>query len=129
MPKNLIPLAHNIRPTRPTSRRSRVVCILVVTVVLVPIIVEGAVVMYSQWSEAMGRSTQVYTPITTAVTAGLENARESVWDPVSTSIARAFRIPDRAAGRPGLDRAGDRDAETVARVSRPAAATYRAPFI
>jgi len=93
MSKNRIPLAHEIRPARSTSRRPRIVRILVVIVLVLPIVVEGAVLSYARWSEVMGRSTEVYTPITTAVTEGLQNARESLWDPIGTSLERSVRDP------------------------------------
>jgi hypothetical protein len=96
MAKSPIPIAYEIPPARPKSSRSHIGTILILAIIIVPIVVEGAALCYGQWRSITGRSTRVSTPIIDTVSSVFHDTRDAFEDLLSPSVTRVFREPGMA---------------------------------
>ena len=96
MAKSPIPIAYEIRPARPKSSRSHIGAILILAIIIVPIVVEGAALCYGQWRSITGRSTRVSTPIIDTVSSVFHDTSYAFENLLSPSVARVFREPGMA---------------------------------
>jgi hypothetical protein len=93
MAKSPIPIAYEIPPARPKSSRSHIGVMLILAIIIVPIVVEGAALCYGQWCSITGRSTRVSTPIIDTVSSVFRDTKDTFEDLLSPSFTRVFREP------------------------------------
>ncbi len=91
--KQAIPIDHDVKPTRFTSRLPWIISIVAVGAVLAPLAAEGAASCYAQWCEIMGKSTEVKTPIIDSIASGLEHARDLLADSLGSAFEVTLRDP------------------------------------
>ena len=84
------------RPRSPKSSRWRIGAIFVLAVVIVPLVVEGAMLTYGQWCSIMGRTTRVSTPVMDMVSNAFYETKDVVEEHFSPSFARVFSEPGMA---------------------------------
>jgi hypothetical protein len=88
MPKNLVTLAHDLRPERSRSRFLPIAAIFVFSLALAPLLRESVLVCYSQWCEIMGKSFDVRTPILDSIQDRFQAARDGLWDSITPCFNR-----------------------------------------
>src|SRR5436190_6756673 len=88
MSKKTIPLAPDLKPERRRSKLLPIASILVLAPLLAPLVVEAVAVCYAQWSEVMGTSARVRTPIMDSIEERIQSVREDLWCAVSSRFQR-----------------------------------------
>ena len=91
--KQSIPIAYEVRPPRSKSALRWTMSIIAAGVFLAPLAKEGAAICYAQWSEIMGKSTDVRTPIIDSVASGLQYARDLLADSLGSTFRRTIHDP------------------------------------
>jgi hypothetical protein len=88
MSKKTITLAPDLKPDRRKSRLLPIACIFVLASLMAPLVMEAVAVCYSQWSEVMGTSARVRTPIMDSIEERIQSVREDLWYAVSSRFQR-----------------------------------------
>jgi hypothetical protein len=89
MSKSRPSIIHDIKPVR-SKRNFRMIPIIVVSILVVPLLVEGAMICYAQWCEVMGTSTEIHTPITDSMFKCFEDARVSFGESIGPGLHRSL---------------------------------------
>jgi hypothetical protein len=82
-----IPIAHDIRPTKPRCSLLRASATVLLGISLSPLIGEASSLCVAQWSRVMGRNVEVRTPVLDSVQDGIESGHRSF----SGSISAYFQ--------------------------------------
>jgi hypothetical protein len=88
MHKFPLPIAHDIRPTRPRWRLLRSAALVLLGISLAPLIAEGASLCYAQWCQVLGRNAQARTPVLDSMSDSLESGHRSFWNTLSSYFQR-----------------------------------------
>jgi hypothetical protein len=82
-------IIHDLKPVR-FKPKFRMISIIVVSILLVPLLVEGAMICYVQWCEVMGSSTEIHTPIIDSMYKCFEDARDGYRESIGPELHRAL---------------------------------------
>ena len=91
--KQVVPIDHDVKPTRFRSSLPWIISIVAIGALLAPLAAEGAASCYAQWCEIMGKSTEVKTPIIDSLGSGLEHARDLLSDSLGSAFQLTLRDP------------------------------------
>ena len=67
--------------------------VLVTGALLLPLVVEGTLCCYAQWCDALGKSTEVSTPILDTIAGGFQFCHEWCGDRIAPSFNSVLRDP------------------------------------
>jgi hypothetical protein len=87
MHKFPLPVAHDIRPTKPRWSLLRASAIVLLGISLAPLVAEGTSICVAQWSRVMGRNAEARTPVVDSLQDGIESGHRSL----SNAIASYFQ--------------------------------------
>ena len=79
------------QPTHPQNKRSsplRTGAILLLGFSLAPLLAEGALICYAQWSQVLGKNAEARTPMLDSLHEGLASGHQSLWSTVSAYFQR-----------------------------------------
>ena len=91
--KPSIILADVIEPECSRTMRVRTIIWIAIGVLLVPLAAEAALLCYSQWSEVLGASTEVQTPILDSIGQSVADTRDSLAEALGPTWSAVMHDP------------------------------------
>jgi hypothetical protein len=88
MHKFPIPIAHDIRPTKPQWSLLRASAIALLGISLAPLIAEGTAICFAQWSRIMGTNAEARTPVIDSLQDGFESGHRSFSNTITSYFQR-----------------------------------------
>jgi hypothetical protein len=88
MHKFPIPIAHDIRPSRPRPSLLRTSAIILLGISLAPLVAEGTAICFAQWSRVMGTNAEATTPVIDTLHDGIDTGHRSLSNTVGSYFQR-----------------------------------------